>query len=150
LLNQCFWPDVVATAQQLTRLAQGLAERGHKVTVVTARRGYDDLQLLFPARETWQGIEIIRVPSVSLGQKSRWRRALNFVSFMIAGALRLAILPRQDVVIALTSPPLISWLAAVFTRLRGGRLVFWVMDLNPDEAIAAAWLKPNSIMARLL
>src|SRR5262249_47315329 len=100
LLNQCFWPDVVATAQQLTRLAQGVTERGHKVTVVTARRGYDDLHLLFPAREKWQGIDIIRVNSISLGKNNRWRRALNFASFMIACALHLAIMPRQDVVIA--------------------------------------------------
>src|SRR5439155_25221746 len=32
----------------------------------------------------------------------------------------------------------------------GGRLVFWAMDLNPDEAIAAGWLKPESTTARVL
>jgi colanic acid biosynthesis glycosyl transferase WcaI len=53
-------------------------------------------------------------------------------------------------VIALTSPPLISWLASVFTRIKGGRLVFWVMDLNPDAAVAAGWLKDNSAPAKLL
>ena len=53
-------------------------------------------------------------------------------------------LPRQDVVVALTSPPLVSWLGSIFTRLKGGRLVFWVMDLNPDEAVAAGWLKEQS------
>src|SRR5258708_13363486 len=57
---------------------------------------------------------------------------------------------RQDAVVVLTSPPLISWLAALFTRLKGGRLIFWVMDLNPDEAIAAGWLKPDSIPAKIL
>jgi colanic acid biosynthesis glycosyl transferase WcaI len=30
------------------------------------------------------------------------------------------------------------------------RLVFWSMDLNPDEAIAAGWLQPNSFIARML
>ena len=42
LLNQCFHPGVVATAQQLTDLAVGLAARGHSVTVLASRRGYDD------------------------------------------------------------------------------------------------------------
>ncbi len=42
LLNQCFYPDVVATAQQLTHLAVGLAEKGHQVTVIAGDRGYDD------------------------------------------------------------------------------------------------------------
>ena len=150
LLNQCFWPDIVATSQQLTGVARALVERGHEVTVISSRRGYDDPQLRFPKREPFEGIEIIRVPSISLGKTSRWRRALNFTGFYLSAALRLSVTSRQDVVIALTSPPLISWLASVFTRIKGGRMIFWVMDLNPDEAIAAGWLRQNSAPARLL
>ena len=29
-------------------------------------------------------------------------------------------------------------------------MVFWVMDLNPDEAIAAGWLKADSMTTKLL
>lgn len=29
-------------------------------------------------------------------------------------------------------------------------MIFWVMDLNPDEAIAAGWLKPDSGVAKFL
>lgn len=60
------------------------------------------------------------------------------------------LLPQCDVVVAMTSPPLVSFLAAVYSRLRGGHLVLWVMDLNPDEAIAAGWLKERSVAARVL
>ena len=150
LLNQCFWPDVAATAQQLNDLAVGLVERGHDVTVVCSDRGYDDQQLRFPRRERWHNVEIIRVRSIRANKNSRFRRAVNFASFSIACAFRLGVLPRQDAVVALTSPPLISWLASWFTRLKGGRMIFWVMDLNPDEAIAAGWLKPESLTAKLL
>jgi colanic acid biosynthesis glycosyl transferase WcaI len=150
LLNQCFWPDVVATAQQLTTLARGLRAAGHDVTVIASRSGYDDSSRRFPRRERWKGIEIVRVPSLDLGKKTRWRRALNFGSFLITGAGRLLLTPRHDVIVALTSPPLISWLAAMFTRLRGGRMIFWSMDLNPDEAIAAGWLRKDSFTARFL
>jgi colanic acid biosynthesis glycosyl transferase WcaI len=62
----------------------------------------------------------------------------------------LLTLRRFDVVIALTSPPLISFLASLFVAIKGGRFCFWVMDLNPDEAIAAGWLKQGSLTARLL
>jgi len=150
LLNQCFWPDVMATAQQLTDVACRLADRGHEVTVITGRRGYDDPQLRFPRRERWRNIEIFRVRTIAASKTSRWRRALNFASFLTTCAWRLAFTRRQDVVIALTSPPLISWLAALFTRLKGGRLVCWIMDLNPDEAIAAGWLRAESATAKLL
>ena len=150
LLNQCFYPDVVATAQYLTDLAVELSARGHDVTVIASDRGYDDPQTRFPRRETWQNIRIIRLPSLSLGKSSRRRRALNFASFMIVCALRLLVMRRFDVVVALTSPPLISFLGALFVRLKGGKFCFWVMDLNPDEAIAAGWLAEGSVVARVL
>ena len=150
LLNQCFYPDVVATAQQLTDLAKGLVERGHEVTVVSSDRGYDDPTQRFPKRENWNGINIIRISSLALGKKSRWRRAANFASFLVHCAVKLLMLPRFDVVVALTSPPLISFFGALFTRIKGGKFFFWVMDLNPDEAIAAQWLKENSMPANLL
>jgi len=150
LLNQCFYPDVVATAQQLTQLAIGLRERGHDVTVVASNAGYDDPSVRFPKREVWKGIEIIRIPSLKLGKKTRLRRALNFGSFLLNCTLRLAVLPRFEAVVALTSPPLISVLGALAAQLKGGRLIFWVMDLNPDEAIAAGWLKKTSLTGRIL
>ena len=140
----------MATAQQLTDLALGLKEKGHDVTVVTGDRGYDDPTQRFPRRETWNGIKIIRISSLSLGKQSKWRRAVTFASFMANCTARLLMLPRFDVVVALTSPPLISFLGSAFTRLKGGKFFFWVMDLNPDEAIAAGWLKAESASARFL
>lgn len=150
LLNQTFHPDVMATAQYLTQLARALAERGHQVTVVTSRRAYDEPATQFPAQETWRGIKIYRVASTAFGKGAKWRRAADFGSFMISCCARLAWLPRADVVVALTSPPLISFIGAWLARLRGSRFVYWVMDFNPDEAIAAGWLRPGSFAARLL
>ena len=150
LLNQCFYPDVASTAQHLADLAVELAAGGHEVTVISSDRGYDNPAIRFQRRETWKGVKIIRIPSVSLGKSSKLRRALNFATFLFICALRLLLLPRFDVVVALTSPPLISVLGSLFVSLKGGRLIFWVMDLNPDEAIAAGWLKQDSFAANAL
>jgi colanic acid biosynthesis glycosyl transferase WcaI len=149
LLNQCFYPDVVSTAQHLTDLATALVEHGHEVTVIASDRGYDDPTKRFKRRERWNDIEIIRIPSVSLGKNGRWRRAFNFGSFLFVCSLRLLMFGRFDVVVALTSPPLISFLAALFVKLKGGNFCFWVMDLNPDEAIAAGWLDEKSLTTRM-
>ncbi len=140
----------MATAQQLTDLAVGLSEAGHQVTVIAGDRGYDDSSQRFPRREKWNGVEIIRISALALGKENRWRRAANFASFLLNCVFKLLWLPRHDVVVALTSPPLISFFGALFVRLKGGKFFFWVMDLNPDEAIAAGWLKPDSLTAKLL
>jgi len=150
LLNQTFHPDRVATAQYLTDVARALVAQGHHVTVVASARGYDDPDAAFPPRETWSGVDIHRIRPLAFGKSSRWRRAADFMSYFVLCVVKLARLPRFDVVIALTSPPLISVVGAALARLRGSRFVFWVMDLNPDEAIAAGWLKPRSLTARTL
>ncbi len=150
LLNQCFYPDVVSTAQHLSDLARALVERGHRVTVVASRRGYDDPALHFAAREQWNGVDVRRISTLNLGKSSRWRRAVTFASFWISCVVQVLVVPRCEVVVALTSPPLIAFLAALLVRVRGGRLVLWLMDLNPDEALAAGWLRPESLSARAL
>lgn len=150
LLNQCFWPDVVSTAQHTSELAAELVARGHEVTVIASSRGYDDPAKRFPVEEKWKGVQIFRVPSLATGKGSRRKRALNIVSFFLTCSWRMVQMRRFDLVIALTSPPLISALGALFVRVTGGRFIFWIMDLNPDEAIAAGWLQEGSYTARLL
>lgn len=149
-LNQTFHPDVAATAQYLTDLARALAERGHHVSVITGRHGYGQPQDIFPKHEIWNGIEIHRVRGTRFGKSAKWRRALDFASFMLSCCWQLLRVPRADVVVALTSPPLISFVGACYAALRGSRFAYWVMDLNPDEAIAAGWLRDGSLAARVL
>lgn len=150
MLNQAFYPDVVSTAQHAGDLAQALVKAGHEVTVIASRRGYDDPERRFASGETWRGVRIIRVSATGLGKSAKWRRAGDFATFIACCALRALIVPRVDVVIAMTSPPLISVLAALLVPLKARRFVFWCMDLNPDEAIVAGWLREDSVHVRLL
>ena len=145
LLNQTFYPDVVATAQYLTSLGEALAARGHKVTVIAGSRAYDQPSQRFPVSEQHGGMLIHRVSGTGLGKGAKWRRAVDFATFLMAAAWHTITLPRIDVTVALTSPPLVAVLAALRCRLRGGAFVYWVMDLNPDEALAAGWLRPGPV-----
>ena len=148
-LNQAFYPDVVSSAQHAADLAAHLAAEGHEVHAVAGARGYDNPSQTFAREETWKGIRIHRVPSGWLGKRSRWTRAFDFAFFLICLTWRLITLPRFDVLVAMTSPPLIGFLASLFVQLKGGRLVYWVMDLNPDQAVAAGWLQAGSVPARV-
>lgn len=150
LLSQVFYPDVVSVAQHLTDLGVDLCAAGHEVTVLCSSRGYDDPTKLFPAHEEWKGMKIQRVPVLGLGKKSILRRVLGFASFFVSSFLSMMLLPKQDVVVVVPPPPLLSLMAGVFVRLRGGRLLYWNMDLNPDEAIAAGWIKAGSFSARFM
>ena len=149
-MNQVFYPDVVATAQYLADLALELKKSGHEVTVLAARRGYLEPHPIYPAQENFQGIRIVRVWPFTLGKKNRVGRILDMAFLNMAFFVRFLRLPRFDVVVALTSPPLVAATACFAAKVRGSRFVYWVMDMNPDEAIAMGWLKKKSIVARIL
>jgi glycosyltransferase involved in cell wall biosynthesis len=51
---------------------------------------------------------------------------------------------------ALTTPPLISFIGAWRAKLWRAKFCYWVMDMNPDEAIAAGWLRADSFMGKML
>ena len=140
----------MATGQYLAELAAALAEKGHEVTVVTGRRAYDDPEKLFPARETWCGVRIIRISSTRFGKRAKWRRAADFASFIVNCCARLVFMQRHDVVVALTTPPLISFIGAWRAKLWRAGFCYWVMDMNPDEAVAAGWLRADSFMGKML
>jgi glycosyltransferase involved in cell wall biosynthesis len=148
ILNQAFYPDVVSTAQHAADLAVAASDAGHQVTVMAGARGYDNPLQRYPRRETWKGVRILRVGSTGFGKTTRWRRAADFATFMTSCSARLLLSQRFDLVIAMTTPPLISALAALFVPIKARRFVFWCMDLNPDEAIAAGWLRPHSLSAK--
>jgi glycosyltransferase involved in cell wall biosynthesis len=151
LLNAHYWPDLsAATAQMLTGLGEELARQGHEVRVICGRRKYDEPSVFFPTGETHNGVHITRIWNSSFGKGAKWKRAVDFTTWLASAELALLREPKPDVVITLTTPPLLSVLGARYARKTGARLVPWMMDLNPDEAVAAGWLREGSVMERFL
>ena len=77
-------------------------------------------------------------------QKSFELRLINFRTIALCRE------SKPDVVVTLTTPPLLSVLGARYARKTRAQLVPWMMDLNPDEAVAAGWLRQGSMMERFL
>jgi glycosyltransferase involved in cell wall biosynthesis len=127
------------------------------VSVVTARNYYGTDRLHERARETIEGIEVHRVRGTTFGKGNVFGRLADFATFYAAAAAQLQRIPPADVVVALTSPPMIALLGALqrfFRRTHGDRqpvrFVYYVMDLYPDAAIASGMLRRGSIVERAL
>jgi glycosyltransferase involved in cell wall biosynthesis len=160
ILNQTFYPDVAATAQLMWDLARHLAGGGHRVTAVASRYRYGTDQAIPVARETVEGVEIRRVRGTGFGKGSSLGavgRLSDFASFYAAAAVELTrVEPPPDVILALTSPPMVASLAAVrkqfAARADGGRVrfVYHVMDLYPDVLAAAGSLPTRHPLARAM
>jgi len=150
-VNQFYWPDVASTGQHLTDLCEVLAARGHTVRVVCSRGGYQDGRGAAPRFETNNGVEIVRVDAARGGKNvPLWRRALGYVSFHWKVVWALFDAPRPDVVVTLTTPPLLGVWGRVLQLVRRTKHVHWVMDLHPDAEFELGLVKRTSLLGRTL
>ncbi|MGV3760213.1 MAG: glycosyltransferase family 4 protein, partial [Actinomycetota bacterium] len=79
------------------------------------------------------------------------RRLTGYATFLVGSIVRLLRLPRQDVVVAMTTPPLVV-VGAVLHKLRHptARIVLWSMDCYPDAAERFGELRPGGLLSRAL
>ncbi|MEW6320210.1 MAG: glycosyltransferase family 4 protein [Acidobacteriota bacterium] len=128
--NRSYWPDTGATGQLLTELAEDLVARyGYEVTVITGRPvGEGGV----PAREVRNGVRIIRAAGTTWSPRRFAGRASNYVTYFLSALIAGLRVPRPDVVVAMTDPPIIG-LAALASK-RGGRFVFICQDIFPEVA----------------
>lgn len=135
-VNRFFHPDISATSQLLSDLAFSLAGR-FEVVVVTSRQRYEDPRARFAASERIGGVTVHRVWTTHFGRAALPGRVLDYLTFYVSAAARLAVIARRnDVVVALTDPPLIAVPASIVAWLRGARLVNWLQDVFPETAEA--------------
>jgi len=128
VLNQYYWPGVEATANLLTELCEALAST-YDVTVIA---GAVDGQ---PERSSRNGVQIIRVRSTTYDRTALWRRASNYLTYIV-GALRAAFtLERPDVVMCMTDPPFIGAVAEIVSRRYRAPLLMSTQDVFPEIAV---------------
>lgn len=150
LLNQTFYPDELATSQQLLDLAKVLIGRGHKVSVIADFRSYENRKKHYSFFENHEGIEIHRVFSTGFGKKNFYLRIVDALTFDFFLLLKLLFFPAPDYVVSFTSPPLIGFLGVLYSKLKGCKSIAWLMDVNPDIAITVGFLKEQSFITRVL
>ena len=150
IVNQSFWPDVVATAQQAHDLATALVARGDRVTCLSSRSLYGRAGSTLPRHEFKGGVEIHRVSSNLFSKRGLLTRTFDYLRFNVSCTIKAALLPRHDVVICLTTPPFVALVGVILRALKGSKFVLWSMDLYPDLPVAAGILKRNGPLHRIL
>lgn len=150
-INQAYAPDAAATAQHCEDLARYLVEQGHGVSVIASRSIYGQTGADLPSRELRNGVHVNRVGLSLFGKRGIVLRAVDFGLFYGAATWRSlwikvpvgSQIRKPDVVVTLTTPPLIGMVGWLMRLLRRCRHVVWTMDLYPDVLVAAGVSKPN-------
>ena len=150
ILNQFYVPDISPTAHLAASLAEDRAARGDDVTVMTSRGGYvaphGDAQLASKPNPN-----VLRLWTPEFGKSSHLRRLVDYASYYSLAMFRAATMPKQDVIIALTTPPFIA-LAGVLHKAAHPetRLILWNMDCYPDVVERYGMLRRDSFVSSIL
>jgi colanic acid biosynthesis glycosyl transferase WcaI len=154
VLTPHFAPDTAPTGEVITRLVHELANREHRIDVLTSlpwyrehkiERGYEG-KLVRKETTPWGSITRIH-PFPTSDKTDIVRRAASFAGFTALAALKGRVGPGADGVLAI-SPPLTLGLAGrSIARARDrAPYVFNIQDVFPDVAIELGYLKRPAVV----
>lgn len=147
MVTQYFWPE----SFNINSLVQSIKQRGHQIDVLTGKpnypageiySGYNALGCDF---ETWKGIEIYRIPIIARGEKSGFRLALNYLSFVVSGLILAPWMLRRkqyDAIFVYAPSPIFQAIPASFIGwIKKCPVALWVQDLWPESAQATGYVR---------
>jgi colanic acid biosynthesis glycosyl transferase WcaI len=149
-INQYYWPDHASTAQHLTDLAESLAKHGYECHVLASQSRYQAGAPKPPKHEIHEGVHIHRAAATSLGRRGTWARMTDYLSFYAMACLKAFFMPRFDLVVTLTTPPIIGLIGVLLKHWKGSRHIYWSMDLHPDASLALGRMSPRKVFPRAL
>jgi putative colanic acid biosynthesis glycosyltransferase WcaI len=146
--NRSYWPDVSATGQLLTELAEDLVSlHGWDVTVVA---GYPLRSDASPSSSEWRnGVQIVRASGTTLDPRPFIGRATNYISYFGSAVVKGLAIRKPDVVVALTDPPIIGLAALATASKAHAPFVFLCEDIFPEVAALLEDFHSDTVNAAL-
>ena len=147
LLTDNYPPESNPPALRCSMHAKRWIQRGHHVNIVTSFPNFPDgkvfggyRQSLFK-RESLDGVDVLRVPTLIFPNRAIFLRILDFLSFMLTSCIASFFVGRPDVVLA-TSPQFFTAVSGWFvSRVYRRPFVFEIRDLWPDSIVAMGVMK---------
>ncbi|MCI5060814.1 MAG: glycosyltransferase family 4 protein, partial [Alphaproteobacteria bacterium] len=119
LINRVYPPLRGATGRLAQDLAHALEQSGWKVTIITTGPK--------PGLDIQQNITIHRVKG-----ESKCQGVLAYLKVWFKLAHKALRLPKHDVVVTLTDPPMVVVAGRLVSLFKGSKHVHWCHDLYPD------------------
>ena len=143
-INQFFWPDTAATGQLLTDVAREIDPQLHAVTVLCGKSVYGAVDSVSPPP-----VKIVQCADFAFS-RGKFGRVLSYASFLLGAMMQGVRGPKPELVLSLTTPPLVSLVGTLLKSVRGARHIIWEMDVYPDIAVDLNVLKRKSIVTRVI
>jgi len=120
IINRVFPPEIGASGQLAEDLAKHLGAQGHKVTILTSG----------PAKSVNAISAYINVKRIK--KVKNYKSSLGFLRVFYRFLLASLMMPKHDVVLTLTDPPLLYAVGALYKKKHKAMHIHWSHDLYPD------------------
>jgi glycosyltransferase involved in cell wall biosynthesis len=153
IVTQYFYPEDF----KVNDIAFDFIQRGHKVTVFTAKpnypkgRFYNGYSFFGKSNEIINGVEIIRIPIFPRFNGKGKYLIINYLSFLLFSFIyKHRVKGEFDVIFSHLPSPLISALPAIwFKKKFNAKLYLWVLDLWPESLQANSNIKDGFLIKTL-
>jgi len=150
ILSQYFYPE----SFKINDLVFSLKDRGHEVTVLTAKPNYSKTHFFegygwkSPDLETINGVPVYRSNLFSRKNGGALRLFLNYFSFAFLATLKLRKIKGSfDAIFVYEPSPITVGIPAVFAKRRfKAPIYFWAQDLWPESLVAAGGVKNRFVL----
>lgn len=155
MLTNYFYPEVATTGQLLTELAEELANT-YKVTVITEVPAWshpveDCYKTMRFYHEEYKGIEIWRVRIPDVDKHNKISRIKYIFTYFFNTIVLLYKLGKYDFVYAVTQPPILGGILGRIAKYRtGGKLMYTIMDANPEQVVALNYTKNKWVVNAMM
>ncbi len=153
LVTDSYPPEIRSASHLMQELAEGLRDRGHKITVATSYPSYnltDELKgKVFPEYAREDNINIIRVKTLPHHKVNFLIRGIAQLSipYIFLSKINKYLKDKLDIVIVYSPPVTLARVGKVIKRRSGARFIFNVQDIFPQNAIDLGVLK-NRILIK--
>lgn len=140
-INQFYAPDEAATAQLLGDVVAGIARDAGVVCGASSYAG--------GTSAAFDSVAVRRVPAPAFGH-GRVRKLWSYGGFYSGALLAALRAPRPEVVVTMTTPPLLGLIGLALQKMRGARHFIWEMDVYPDIANELGVFQEGGVVDRIV
>ncbi len=149
VLSEIYFPEQTSTGYLLTKTAEGLAQE-YEVKAITGPATNFFQNVDSPEYEVRNNVEIFRCQGTNLDKNSLIGRLINLITRSTTIFWKaLLSCQRQDVILVVTNPPLLPFVALLLKWLKGCRFVLLVHDVYPEVLVAAGICQPSSLTVKI-
>ena len=149
IFSELYFPEQTSTGYLLTKISECLANE-YKVNVITGPATNFFHKANYPPYEIRHQVEIFRCNGTSFKQYSILGRFVNLITRSAAILWKgLFICQPKDIILVVTNPPLLPFIALFIKWLKECQFVLLIHDVYPEVLVASGLCKDSSFIVKI-